>query len=88
MRTMTTELIIHLENVDGEVVWWAVTPDVAGFSATASSLSELRNRVTAALEEILEEPVTIVERLEGVQIVRRDAGHWDVRVAQTDLVPA
>jgi predicted RNase H-like HicB family nuclease len=86
MGTMT-ELIIHLEGGGGEVVWWSDSPDVPGFSAAAPSLAELRARATAALEEILGAPVQLVERLEGELVERRDVGHWDARVAHTDLVP-
>jgi predicted RNase H-like HicB family nuclease len=82
-----TELTIHLEAVEGEVVWWADSPDVPGFSAAAPSLVELRERATAALEEILGAPVPLVEHLDGVPVGRRDVDHWDARVAQTDLVP-
>lgn len=82
-----TELTIHLESVDDEVVWWADSPDVPGFSAAAPSLVELRERASAALEEILGGPVSIVERLDGVPVERRDVGHWDARVVHADLVP-
>lgn len=82
-----TELTIHLEGVDGEVVWWADSPDVPGFSAAAPNLIALRERATAALEEILGGPVEIVERLDGKHVERRDVEHWDARVAQTDLAP-
>lgn len=83
----TTELMIHLEHAEGEAVWWADSPDAPGFSAAASSLIELRERATAALEEILGGSVHIVERLDGLRVQRRDVEHWDARVAQTDLVP-
>jgi predicted RNase H-like HicB family nuclease len=62
---MTTELIIHLEVADGEVVWWAESPDLPGFTAAGSSLSELRELATAAIEEIRGGPVQIVEHLEA-----------------------
>ena len=62
---MTTELIIHLEVADGDVVWWAESPDLPGFTAAGSSLGELRERAMAAIEEIQGGPVQIVEHLEA-----------------------
>lgn len=74
-----TELIIHLEDADGEVVWWAESPDVPGFSAAAPTLAELRERAREALSARGARPVQIVERLVG-----KESGHG--RVVTTDLV--
>lgn len=52
---MDVHLLIHLERADRDVVWWAETDDVAGFSAAADSLAEMRARALAALAEIAEE---------------------------------
>jgi predicted RNase H-like HicB family nuclease len=60
---MTVELIIHLEAAEDEAVWWAESPDVAGFTAAGSSLSELRRRAHAALTEITGGTVQLVERM-------------------------
>lgn len=86
-RMATIELIIHLEGVDGEAVWWAESPDVPGFSAAAPSLIELRERAQAALEELKGCPVRIVECLEGASHERHDDERWAARVAQTDPAP-
>jgi predicted RNase H-like HicB family nuclease len=75
-----TELIIHLEDADGEVVWWAESPDVPGFSAAAPSLDELRRRAIDALAELVEHTPLVRERLVG-NIDRTDA-----RVATAELV--
>ena len=66
-ETMTTvvELIIHLDDVDGEVVWWAESPGVEGFSAAAPTLAGLRETALAALVETLGGPVELVEKLVG-----------------------
>lgn len=61
----TVELTIHLENSDGEIVWWAESPDVDGFSAAAPSLSELRSRSVAALRDLVSPDLDVVERLVG-----------------------
>lgn len=64
---MTIELMLHLERADDQVVWWAETTDVPGFSAAADTLAELRERVRSALLEITGgEPVELVERLAGL----------------------
>lgn len=64
---MNIELMLHLERAEDRVVWWAETADVAGFSAAADTLVELRERARAALLEIVgEEPLVLVERLAGL----------------------
>jgi hypothetical protein len=83
---VTTELTIHLEDVDGEVVWWADSPDVPGFSAAAPSLEELRKQAATALADILGTPVTVVERLHGETMERRHEADWDARVAHANPV--
>lgn len=77
----TIELVIHIEAANGEAVWWAESPEVPGFSAAAPTLAELRTRATAALAELRDDPVEIVERLVGEE-------RGDVRVAETELVIA
>jgi predicted RNase H-like HicB family nuclease len=77
----TVELVIHIEAADGEAVWWAESPEVPGFSVAAPTLAEMRERATAALNE-LEGPVRITERLAGGE----DAG--PARVAKTELLVA
>lgn len=44
-----TALVVHLDEADGEAVWWAESPDLPGFSAAAPTLAELRERVTGAI---------------------------------------
>ncbi|HMG42281.1 MAG TPA: hypothetical protein VK611_13165 [Acidimicrobiales bacterium] len=85
--TMTTaELIIHLGSADGEVVWWAESPDAPGFTAAAPSLAELRQLAVVALQDLLTPQVEIVERLEGGDVHRSDEG-WDARVVTAQAVP-
>jgi hypothetical protein len=70
---MRVELILHLETTDtGEIVWWADSPDVAGFSAAAPTLVALRERATAALRDLVSSEVKIVERLVGDEVVRSE----------------
>lgn len=61
--TTTAELIIHLDNADGEVVWWAESPQVPGLTAAASSLAELRELAMKALRDELSPTVEVVEIL-------------------------
>jgi predicted RNase H-like HicB family nuclease len=77
----TIELVIHIEAADGEAVWWAESPDVPGFSAAAPTLADLRDRATAALAELRDDPVEVVERLVGEE-------RGDVRVAKAELAVA
>jgi hypothetical protein len=85
METMT-ELVIHLEGGDGEVVWWAESPQIPGFSAAAPTLKELRERAYRALREIAG-PGPIVERLSaadsgstvGADVDTPGGEHSDVR---------
>lgn len=48
---MIVQVMVHLERVDGAVVYWAESPDVPGFTATADSLSELRIIARQVLRE-------------------------------------
>lgn len=41
-----TELLLHLDEADGEPVWWAEAP---GFTAAAGTLTDLRQLATGAL---------------------------------------
>lgn len=76
------QIVYHVE--DG--VWWADSPDVAGFYAGDETLRDLRRRVREALAYFLErdeaalEP-DLVERLEDGGLVRdvripASAGSW------------
>ncbi|MGH9209456.1 MAG: hypothetical protein ACRD2C_02095 [Acidimicrobiales bacterium] len=82
---MKITLVVHLEPdpaVPG-ALWWADSPDVDGFSAFASSLSELREQALEALRDVLgETSVELVERLEGANL---DAERKDARVATTEI---
>lgn len=82
---MTVELLIHLEPAGAEVIWWAESPDFAGFSAAAASLSELRARATQAITEFAGPNTAIVERMAD-----SDAGDedHDGLVVKAQLVPA
>lgn len=51
---------MHLEEADGEAVWWANSPDLPGFTAAAPSLADLRELVREGLGDT---PVT--ERLDA-----------------------
>ena len=53
MSTTQITLMFHLERADDGPCWWAETDGVEGFSALGSTLEELRNRVTEALDDIV-----------------------------------
>jgi predicted RNase H-like HicB family nuclease len=55
------ELVIYQEEVDGELSWWATTPDVPELLAGDDTLPALRERARDALEWLLGEPVEIVK---------------------------
>lgn len=58
---MTINITVQFEAFgrEGDVMpgaaWWAESAELPGFSAVASSLAELRNRVLLAVADILEE---------------------------------
>lgn len=83
----TIELHLHLEPTGaGEVAWWADSPDVAGFSAAAPTLAELRSRATAALREAVGRDVELVEQLAGAE--EQHSPHGDkVRSVHAEPVP-
>lgn len=60
----TVALDLHLEEADGEAVWWAASDDVPGFTALAGSLAGLRSLATEALPG-----VRLTERLVGGPVV-------------------
>jgi predicted RNase H-like HicB family nuclease len=60
---MSVELIIHHEAAGDDAVWWAESPDLAGFTAAAPSLAELRRRVLAALADVEDRAVKLSERM-------------------------
>ena len=61
------EILIHLEAAGtaptDEVVWWAESSDLAGFSAAAYSLAVLRTLVNEALMEEFGPEFAVRERL-------------------------
>lgn len=58
-------MLIHLEDADGEAVWWAEVPELPGFSAAAPTLADMREQAHAAIAELVGAPVVVVERLAG-----------------------
>lgn len=52
---MAIRLLVHLEPVGDQQVWWAESPDVPGFSASDMTLRDLLSRASWALTEIAEE---------------------------------
>lgn len=64
---MNAQLVIHLDNADGKLVWWAESPQVPGFTASADTLPELRGTIAEVLADLAEdlgEPVSFTsERL-------------------------
>lgn len=83
MKTAT--LIIHLDHADGEIVWWAESPDARGFTAAANTLAELRELSQASLDDFFSEPVRIAEQLVGTQ-VQTDPSGREVHIATAELV--
>ena len=71
---MDVQLVIHLERADRDIVWWAETDDVPGFSAAADTLVDMRAHALAALAEIAAEQGEtlgrVTERLVGEAAVR------------------
>lgn len=63
MKTVTLDVRFELVDDELAAVWWADSPDVAGFYASSQSMESLRAQVGAALDEVLDEPYVIVERL-------------------------
>jgi predicted RNase H-like HicB family nuclease len=61
----TATLIIHLDNADGEVVWWAESPEAPGFTAAASSLVELRELALNGLRDLISPAIEVAELLVG-----------------------
>jgi len=80
---MNVELIIHLEADGAEAVWWAESPDVAGFSAAAPTLAELRQMAVEGIEKVRGTDVTLVETMTPFG----DDAH-DGLVARVQLLPA
>ena len=80
---MNVMLIIHLEADGHEAVWWAESPDVAGFSAAAPTLGELRELVVEGIEKACGPDVTLVEHM----MPFGDEAH-DGLVARVQLLPA
>lgn len=53
---MIHRMIVHLERLpSGEASWWTESPDLEGFSASASSLPELTALVEEAVADIVGE---------------------------------
>ena len=62
------ELLIHLESISpengGGFVWWAESPELPGFTASADHLPELIEKSRVAVSELLGEgEVTVVPQL-------------------------
>jgi hypothetical protein len=49
---MDAQLVIHFDIANGQEVWWAESPDVPGFTASAETLLELRAGIAAVLGDI------------------------------------
>lgn len=87
-------MVIHLENADGEAVWWAESPQAPGFTAAAETLRELRALAYPALREFVGAG-EIVERLSsgdgdstvGAEVDSDVSDHPDVRTV-SQLVAA
>lgn len=77
----TATLIIHLDIADGEVVWWAESPEAPGFTAVAGSLAELRDLAQTGLCGFFSSPVRVTERLVGNE-VQTDPSGRQVRIAK------
>lgn len=63
---MDVTLRVRLERAVDKVVWWADSPELAGFSAAADSMGQLRDRARAAIVDIL------IERNEELGVVREE----------------
>jgi hypothetical protein len=50
---MNVRLYVHVESTPSGPTWWAESPELPGFSAAASSLSELSVRAKWAVVDIL-----------------------------------
>ena len=61
---LIVRVVLHMEPLDsGATSWWAESPDLAGFSAAADSLVELRGLCTEAVHEIAAEDGLEVGRI-------------------------
>jgi hypothetical protein len=49
---MDAQLVIHFDSADGQEVWWAESPAVPGFSASADTLTELRLVIASLLPDL------------------------------------
>ena len=101
-NAVIVQLHVHLERVDGHPCWWADSPDVPGFSATADSLPEVVSRATWAIHDIYAEEGADVERVvthlvgrrpdtgnpvQGMETVRTNVASAQAEVT-AELVPA
>lgn len=48
---MRVRMKLHVELADAAPVWWAESPDLAGFTAAANDLAELRRLIREELDE-------------------------------------
>lgn len=87
MTTEPAELLIHLESADGDVVWWAESPQVPGFTAAAPTLAELRELALDALRSELSPDVEVAEVLVSDE-VHVDPSGRRVLIATSDLLVA
>ena len=49
---MDALLVIHFDSADGQEVWWAESPEVPGFTASADNLPELRTAIANVLPDL------------------------------------
>lgn len=71
---MKATLLIHVEPSEDEIVWWAESTDLPGFSAAAESLADLRVSARAAISAEWDDEVEIVEELVGEEQPRSESG--------------
>jgi len=69
VNTFAIEYLIHLDaaKIDGriELSWWAESPQLAGWTAVADDLDQLRSFIRESQAVFFEAPVPYTERLAG-----------------------
>lgn len=65
MIVRAVRVLYHLE----EQVWWAESPDVAGFSAAADSLGDLQQRVRTVLRDVYGDEPFYLREIGGTSAV-------------------
>jgi hypothetical protein len=73
------EVCIHVERIDGDsprIVWWADSPQIEGWSASANSLRELQQLVTDGLPFFLETDGPVEFKAKLVPLRQDEAGNF------------